>query len=119
MPSPFFIRSTCTLLVLHNPCSFCFGGHGTTEYAAIARLSLEQPSGVASSHSSGVRVRSGSSRPNAICQSIEQLRQPRLVRIAGEAVAIWLDPLRVLDAQVVMDLLFEFGVSIDLVRHRS
>src|SRR5713101_1824546 len=104
MPSPFFIRSTCTLLVLHNPCSFCFGGHGTTEYAAIARLSLEQPS--------GVRVRSGSSRPNAICQSIEQLRQPRLVRIAGEAVAIWLDPLRVLDAQVVMDLLFEFGVSI-------
>ena len=88
-------------------------------YVAITQLSHERPTDMASTQYSGVSVRACSSRPNAICQLVEQLCQPRLVRITGRAVAIGFDPFRVLSAQIVVNLLFEFGVSIDFVRYRS
>jgi hypothetical protein len=50
-------------------------------------------------------------------QSVEQLREARLVRITLGAFAIWLDPFGMLDPQVVVNLLPEFGVSVDLVKH--
>lgn len=71
-----------------------------------------------SSHERALRVRFCSSRPNPVCQLIEQLCQSRLVRIAGGAVAGGFDPLRVLNAQVFVDLLLQLGVSIDFVRHK-
>ena len=50
-------------------------------------------------------------------ESIELFRETRLVRITHGGFAIWLDPFGMLDAQVVVNLLPEFGVSVDLVRH--
>ena len=48
---------------------------------------------------------------------LRAVHEPRLVRITLGRFAIWLDPFGMLDAQVVVDLLPEFGVSVDLVRH--
>jgi len=50
-------------------------------------------------------------------QSIELFRETRLVRITHGGFAIWLDPFGMLYPQVVVNLLREFGVSVDLVRH--
>lgn len=72
-----------------------------------------------SSHARTLDIRRCSSWPNAIRQLIEQLCQPRLVRITCWAVAIGFDPLRMLCAEIVVNLLLQFGVSIDLVRHGS
>ena len=49
-------------------------------------------------------------------QSVEQFREAQLVRITPGGLAIWLDPFGMLDSQVVVNLLPEFGVSVDLVR---
>src|SRR4029077_13889917 len=50
-------------------------------------------------------------------ESIELFRETRLVRITHGGFAIWLDPFGMLDAQVVVNLLPEFGVRVNLVRH--
>jgi len=50
-------------------------------------------------------------------QSVELFCEARLVRVAGGTFAIWLDPFGMLDPQVVVNLLPEFGVSVDLVRY--
>ena len=49
---------------------------------------------------------------------IEQFDQTRLVRITYRRFPIWLDPFGMLDAQVVMNLLPEFSVGMDLVKHK-
>jgi hypothetical protein len=48
-------------------------------------------------------------------QTIEQLRQARLVRITHGRFAIRLDPFRVLNPKVVVNLLPELRVSVDLM----
>ena len=48
---------------------------------------------------------------------IEQFREAHLVRITDRGLAIWLDPIGVLNPQVVMNLLPEFGIGMNLVRH--
>jgi hypothetical protein len=48
-------------------------------------------------------------------QTIEQFHQARLVRIAHRRFAIWLDPFRVLNPEIVMNLLPELHVSMDLM----
>ena len=50
-------------------------------------------------------------------ECIEQLHEAGLVRITRGGFAIWLDPFRMLDPQVVVNLLQELGVGVDLVRH--
>jgi hypothetical protein len=50
-------------------------------------------------------------------QSVELFQEARLVGITLGGFAIWLDPFGMLDPQVVVNLLPEFGVSVDLVRH--
>ncbi len=50
-------------------------------------------------------------------QSVEQFNEARVVGITHGGLAIWLDPFGMLDPQVVVNLLPEFGVSVDLVRH--
>jgi len=50
-------------------------------------------------------------------QSVELFHETRIVRITHGGFAIWLDPFGMLDPQVVVNLLLEFGVSVDLVRH--
>src|SRR5258707_10352456 len=50
-------------------------------------------------------------------ECVEQFYQTRLVRITHGAFAIWLNPFGMLDAQVVVNLFPELGVSVDLVRH--
>jgi len=50
-------------------------------------------------------------------QSVEHFRETRLVRIAYGGFAIWLDPFGVLDPQIVVNLLLEFGVRVDWMRH--
>jgi hypothetical protein len=50
-------------------------------------------------------------------KSIELFHETRLVRITLGGFAIWLDPFGMLDPQVVVYLLPEFGVSVNLVRH--
>jgi len=50
-------------------------------------------------------------------QSVEHFREARLVRIARGGFAIWLNPFGMLDPQVVVNLLLEFGVGVDLVKH--
>ena len=52
------------------------------------------------------------------CQTIEQFHQARLIRIAHGRFAIWLDPVRVLNPEVVMNLLPELHVSVDLFMER-
>ena len=51
-------------------------------------------------------------------QTIEQFRQACLVRITHGRFAIWLDPFRVLNPKVVMNLLPELRVSVDLMMQR-
>jgi hypothetical protein len=48
-------------------------------------------------------------------QSIEQFHQPRLVRITHGRFAAWLDPFRVLNPKIVVNLLPELRVSVDLL----
>jgi hypothetical protein len=48
-------------------------------------------------------------------QSVERSREARLVRIAHGTLAIGLDPFGMLDPQIVVNLLPEFGVGMDLV----
>src|SRR6266487_1340920 len=50
-------------------------------------------------------------------QRIEQFHEARLVRITHGRLAIWLDPVGMLDPQIVVNLLLELGVGVDLVRH--
>ena len=50
-------------------------------------------------------------------ECIEQFHEAHLVRITDGGLAIWLDPIGVLNPQVVMNLLPEFGVGMNLVRH--
>jgi hypothetical protein len=52
-----------------------------------------------------------------LCQTAEQFRQARVVRITRGVFAIGLDPFRLLDPQSGMNLLLEFGIGVDLVRH--
>jgi hypothetical protein len=51
-------------------------------------------------------------------QIIEQFHQARLVRVAHGRFAIWLDPVRVLNPEVVVNLLPELHVSMDLMMQR-
>ena len=46
-------------------------------------------------------------------QSVEHFRETRLVRIAHVGFASWLDPFGMLDPQIVVNLLLEFGVRVD------
>jgi hypothetical protein len=48
-------------------------------------------------------------------QAIEQFDQARLVRITHGRFATWLDPFRVLNPKVVVNLLPELRVSVDLL----
>ena len=48
---------------------------------------------------------------------IEQVHETCLVRIAPRTVTIWLNPFRMLNAQVFMDLPLKFGVRMNFVRH--
>jgi hypothetical protein len=48
-------------------------------------------------------------------QRIEQFHEARLVRVTHGRFAIWLDPFRVLDPEVVVNLLPELRVSVDLM----
>jgi hypothetical protein len=50
-------------------------------------------------------------------QRVEQSREAQLVRIAHGTLAIGLDPFGMLDPQIVVNLLPEFGVGVDLVIH--
>ena len=50
-------------------------------------------------------------------ETIEQFHQARLVRITLGRFAITLDPVRVLNPEVVMNLLPELRVSVDLLVH--
>src|SRR6267378_4478749 len=50
-------------------------------------------------------------------RSAEQFHKARLVRITDRGFAIWLDPVGMLDPQVVVNLLLELGVGVDLVIH--
>ena len=50
-------------------------------------------------------------------RSAEQLREARLVRITQWGTAIGLDPVGMLDPQIVVNLLLELGVGVDLVIH--
>src|SRR5881296_3411267 len=50
-------------------------------------------------------------------QSVEHFREARVVRITPGGFAIWLDPFGMLDPQIVVNLLLEFGVGVDLVIH--
>jgi len=50
-------------------------------------------------------------------QRVEHFRETRLVRIAHGGFAIWLDPFGMLDPQIVVNLLLEFGVRVDWMRH--
>jgi hypothetical protein len=50
-------------------------------------------------------------------QDIECFHQARLVRITHGRLAIWLDPLGMLDPQVVVNLFPQVCVRIKLVKH--
>src|SRR5882757_3764853 len=50
-------------------------------------------------------------------QDIECFHQARLVRVTHRRLAIWLNPIRVLDSQVVVNLFPQVGVCMDLVNH--
>ncbi len=47
----------------------------------------------------------------------EQFHQARLVRITHRRLAIWLDPLRMLDPQIIANLLQQFCEGADFVGH--
>ena len=48
---------------------------------------------------------------------IEQFRKAHLVRITDRGLAIWLDPIGVLNPQVVVNLLPEFGIGVNSVSY--
>ena len=50
-------------------------------------------------------------------QDIECFHQARLVRITHGRLAIWLDPLGMLDPQVVVNLFPQVCVCMELVKH--
>jgi hypothetical protein len=50
-------------------------------------------------------------------QSVEHFREARVVRITPGGFATGLNPFRMLDPQIVVNLLLEFGVRVDLMRH--
>src|SRR5262249_60914998 len=50
--------------------------------------------------------------------SVEQFHEARLVEITYRGLAIRLDPVGMLDAQVVVNLLPKLGVGVDFVKHR-
>jgi hypothetical protein len=50
-------------------------------------------------------------------ESIELFYETRLVRITLGRFAIWLDPLGMLDPQIVVNPLPKLAVGMDLVRH--
>ena len=50
-------------------------------------------------------------------QSVKHLREARLVRIAHGGFAIGLNPFGMLDPQIVVNLVLEFGVRVDSRRH--
>src|SRR6187551_1818529 len=50
-------------------------------------------------------------------QSVEHFREARVVRITLWGFAIWLDPFGMLDPQIIVNLLLEFGVGVDFVIH--
>ena len=52
-------------------------------------------------------------------QDIERFHQARLVRITLRRLAIWLDPLRMLDPQVVVNLSPQVCVCTELVKHNQ
>ena len=54
----------------------------------------------------------------SLSQTSQQFHEPRLVRFAHGRFAIWLDPVGMLDPQVVVNLLPEFTVGVDLVKHK-
>ena len=47
---------------------------------------------------------------------VEQFHETRLVRIAHGTVAIWLNPFRMLDPKIVVNLLPKLGVGVDSMR---
>src|SRR5438477_6445462 len=47
----------------------------------------------------------------------EQFHEARLVRITRGGAAIGVNPVGMLDPQIVVNLLLELGVGVDLVRH--
>ena len=47
----------------------------------------------------------------------EHFREARLVRIARGTFAIGLDPFGMLDPQIVVNLLLEFGIRVNWMRH--
>jgi hypothetical protein len=49
-------------------------------------------------------------------QTVEQFHEAGLVRITHGGFATWLNPFRVLDAEVVVNLLAELSVGVDLMR---
>ena len=50
-------------------------------------------------------------------QGIERFHQARLVGITHGRLAIWFDPLGMLDSQVVVNLFPQVCVRMDLVKH--
>jgi hypothetical protein len=52
-------------------------------------------------------------------QTIEQFHETRFVRIAHGRFSICLDPIRVLNPEIVVNLLPELSVSMDLMRQGS
>src|SRR5438105_15937273 len=62
--------------------------------------------------SSNGRLVGSPSRRNA-----EQFPEARLVRITRRGAAIGVNPVGMLDPQIVVNLLLELGVGVDLVRH--
>ena len=51
-------------------------------------------------------------------QTIEQFHQERLVRITHGRFSIWLDPFRVLNPEVVVNLSPELRVTVDMMQRR-
>ena len=49
-------------------------------------------------------------------QTIEQFHQTRLVGITNGRFATWLDPVRVLNPKIVVNLLSELRVSVNFMR---
>ena len=50
-------------------------------------------------------------------ECVEQFYQTRLVRVTHGEFAIWLNPLGMLDAKVIVNLFPKLGAGEDLVRH--
>ena len=50
-------------------------------------------------------------------QSSEHFREARVVRITLGGFAIWLDPFGMLDPQIAVNLLLEFGVRVNWMRY--